>query len=174
MCADGSSQLYKSRLYVIVHMGYGRHSILFARMVACNMSGDETDGDEVKHPPSYRIVIAEWQSLELRLFLWALDAKYIGHWEKPPKQRRSRGNPPRTRDVRDESKTVPGIAPCRLWRNCYNSEWLEKLEDWEIELLEIVNEDYDFTLDPPAAATDSQQKKGRKSAASVAAGPSSR
>ncbi|KAI0696214.1 hypothetical protein C8T65DRAFT_583621, partial [Cerioporus squamosus] len=158
-------QLYKSRLFVVVHMGYGQHSILFSRMVACNMSGDETDGDEVKHPPTYRIIIAEWQSLELRVFLWALDAKYIAHWEKPPKHRRTGGNPARVRDVRDESKTLPGIAPCRLWRNCYNPEWLEKLEDWEIELLEIVDEDYDFTLDSPSAtATAPGQASSQKGA----------
>ncbi|TFK79870.1 hypothetical protein K466DRAFT_504858, partial [Polyporus arcularius HHB13444] len=157
---------FQGRLFVVVHMGYGRHSVFFGKLAASNMSGDETDGPTVKHPPTYRIIIADWQSVELRAFLWALDAKYVGYWEKPPKKRRTPGNPVRVRDVDTRegvTRTLPGVAPVGLWRNCYNDKWLETLADWEIEILEIINEDYDFTLDPPAAA-----------AGPSAAGPSSR
>lgn len=135
---------------MIVHMGYGRHSILLSMMAASNMSGDETDGPEVDHPPVYRIILASWQSIDLRNFLWAIDAKYIGHWEKPANKRRIGGNPPRVRNLREECRTVRGVAPVGLWRNCYNEEWLSKLDDYEIENLEIKEQDYDFTLDPPS------------------------
>ncbi|TFK81047.1 hypothetical protein K466DRAFT_502838, partial [Polyporus arcularius HHB13444] len=150
------------RMFVIIHMNYNRHSILFSKMTAANMSGDETDGPEVTHPPVYRIIIADWQSLELRTFLWTLDAKYLAYWAKPPTRRRTGGNPARHRVKRDNSKTISGVAPIGLWRNCYNDDWLDTLQDWEIELLEIVDEDYDFTLDPPPPTSGSAGRSRRR------------
>ncbi|RPD74277.1 hypothetical protein L226DRAFT_463960, partial [Lentinus tigrinus ALCF2SS1-7] len=141
-------QLHQARLFVIIHMGYIRHTVLFSLLAAANMSGDETDGAEVTHPPVYRIIIAYWQSTDLRNFLWALDAKYLLHWEKPENKRRTGGNPPRVRHMRDECRTIGGVAPVGLWRNCYNEEWLASLDDYEIENLEIQEGNYDFTLDP--------------------------
>lgn len=129
-------------------------------LAAANMSGDETDGDKVTFPPVYRIVITEWQSLELRTCLWRMDSKYINYWCAPgPVKRRVSGNPIRVRVIREDSRTVPGVAPIGLWRNCYNPDWLAKLEDWEVELLEIVDEPYDFTFDEdtPTGAQTNQQ-----------------
>ncbi|KAI9057522.1 hypothetical protein FKP32DRAFT_1583544 [Trametes sanguinea] len=123
-----------------------RHRALFDRLSANNMSGDETDGDQVVHSPVYRIIIAEWQSEAFRRFLWAIDAKYIDYWKSPPDSRRSKGNPPRKRVLRPHSRTVPGTAPMGLWRNCYNDAWLAKKQEWEIEALEIIDEDYNFVL----------------------------
>ncbi len=141
------SQLYQSRLFVCIHFKYTRHQALLSMMAASNMSGDETDGEQVEHPPVYRIIIAAWQSHELRTLLWSLDAKYIDHWKSPPYQRRTSGNPVRVRRLHQTCRTVSGIAPIGLWRNCYNSEWLETLDEWEIELLEINEEEYDFALE---------------------------
>ncbi|CDO75079.1 hypothetical protein BN946_scf185010.g4 [Trametes cinnabarina] len=139
--------LYRSRRFAIIRWrDLGRHSILFDKLSANNMSGDETDGEKVKHSPVYRIILAEWQSPELRAFLWAIDARYIANWEEPTGSRRSKGNAPRKRVLRPESRAEPGVAPRGLWRNCYNEEWLNKKQEWEIEALVIIPEDYDFTI----------------------------
>ncbi|KAL7284239.1 hypothetical protein ACG7TL_001521 [Trametes sanguinea] len=141
------STLYRARLFTVLHVpSLQCHQALFARMSAVNMSGDETDGPEVRHPPVYRIIIAEWQSLELRTFLWRLDAWYLEAWEKPLHGRRTGGNPPRTRIVREGGDSVRGVPPARLWRNCYDAAWLATLPEWEVEMLEIVEEDYPFGL----------------------------
>ncbi|KAJ3014052.1 hypothetical protein NUW54_g1405 [Trametes sanguinea] len=90
--------LYRNRRFVVIRFSsLSRHRILFDRLSANNMSGDETDGEKVEHAPVYRIILAEWQSDDLRAFLWALDAMYIKYWEKPPESRRTKGNAPRTR-----------------------------------------------------------------------------
>ncbi|KAI8980233.1 hypothetical protein BD414DRAFT_421163, partial [Trametes punicea] len=140
-------QLYRSRRFIILNIPeLKRHKLLFERMSAVNMSGDETDGPEVRHPPAYRIIIAEWQSLEMRTFLWRLDMWYIEAWEKPLRGRRTGGNPPRTRVLREGIEGVRGVPPVGLWRNCYNAAWLNALPEWEREMLEIVDEDYSFGL----------------------------
>ncbi|KAI0709979.1 hypothetical protein C8Q76DRAFT_798750 [Earliella scabrosa] len=151
-CARNSrmNTLFQSRLYVVVHMGYGRHSILFAKLSYTSMSGDETDGDVATLPKIWRIIFAEWQSVELMNFFWALDAKYLSQSANPPDpQRRTPGNSPRVRAPKQASRTIPGVAPRGLWRNCYNPSWLAKLPSWELEQLEIIDSDYDFTIDPP-------------------------
>ncbi|OSD03003.1 hypothetical protein PYCCODRAFT_1467311 [Trametes coccinea BRFM310] len=139
--------LYRSRRFVIIRMQeFTRHRILFDRLSASNMSGDETDGDKVMHAPVYRIIHAEWQSEALRAFLWAVDAEYIAHWESPPNSRRTKGNMPRKRVLRPNSQTVSGTAPMGLWRNCYNPQWLAKKKEWQVEALQIIDEDYDFSI----------------------------
>ncbi len=40
---------------------------------------------------------------------------------------------------------------------CYNPDWLEKLEEWEIELLEVNEEDYDFSLEDKQPDRPSEQ-----------------
>ncbi|OJT09988.1 hypothetical protein TRAPUB_13528 [Trametes pubescens] len=142
-----TNTIYRARRFITLNTPrLRRHACLFERLSAVNMSGDETDGSQVHHPPVYRIVIAVWQSLELRTFLWILDLWYIERWENPPHGRRTGGNPPRTRVLRGDSKRVRGVAPVGLWRNCYNAEWLATLSGWEVDLLEIVDEDYPFGL----------------------------
>ncbi|RPD53694.1 hypothetical protein L226DRAFT_456214, partial [Lentinus tigrinus ALCF2SS1-7] len=120
---------------------YTRHRALFRLLEARNMSGDETDGPEKTHPPRWRIVIAKWQSRTLRNFLWSLDRMYREDWAR----RRTGGNPPRERVLRD-GDDEDGIAPAGLWKNCYDKEWLERQPAHVIRELEIVDEDYDFTL----------------------------
>ncbi|KAI0356401.1 hypothetical protein OH77DRAFT_1401301, partial [Trametes cingulata] len=140
-------QLYRSRRFILLDVPQlSQHAVLFDRMSAVNMSGDETDGPEVQHPPVYRIIIAEWQSLELRTFLWILDLWYLEHWAHPPNARRTGGNPPRTRVANQHCRTVRGVAAVGLWRNCYNQEWLNAVPAWQRDMLEIIDEDYDFGL----------------------------
>ncbi|KAI0715889.1 hypothetical protein C8T65DRAFT_572658, partial [Cerioporus squamosus] len=123
--------------------GYNQHRALFRLLEAANMSGDETDGPEKTHPPRWRIKIAKWQSRELRNFLWSLDRMYREDWAR----RRSGGNPPRERVLQDgEDEDEDGIAPVGLWRNCYDRDWLQAQPAHIVRELEIIDEDYDFSL----------------------------
>ncbi|KAJ2990430.1 hypothetical protein NUW54_g8471 [Trametes sanguinea] len=124
------------------------HARLLDRLGPRNMSDDETDGPDVTHQAVYRIVIASWQSEELRQFLWTLDRLWREHWAKPDNQRRKSGNMPRKRLLRPESKTEPGYPARRLWQNCYNQAWLGTLRPYEIEALEIIPTDYDLSIAP--------------------------
>ncbi len=109
-----------------------------------NMSGDETDGPEKKHPPVWRIIIATWQSKKFRDFLWALDQMYREDWAK----RRAGGNPPRVCILRTElpDGDEEGIAPIGLPRNCYDDAWLARQPEYVLRDLEISDEVYDFSL----------------------------
>ena len=109
-----------------------------------NMSGDEQDGPEKQYPPIWRIMIARWQSQELRNFFWALDRMYREDWRKEV----NGGNMPRQRVFcgPKESTVEDGVAPIGLWRNCYDPVWLSEQPPHIIRELEIVDEDYDFSL----------------------------
>ena len=108
------------------------------------MSADETDGERTTDT-KYRIILARWQSRELRDFLWTLDAYYRQDWAHPPHTRAIGGNRPRQRILR-AGYAEDGIAPIGLWRNCYDQHWLESQLSHVIRELEIVDEDYDFTF----------------------------
>ena len=138
---DFALQLHESREVVLVRRNYQQHRALFRLLEACNMSGDETDGAEKTHPPRWRIIIAKWQSRELRNFLWTLDRMYREDWAR----RRSGGNPPRERVLRDGYEQE-GVAPSGLWRNCYDKDWLATQPDYIVRELEIIDKDYNFTL----------------------------
>ena len=126
---------------MLVRRNLTQHRRLFRLLEATNMSGDETDGAEKTHPPRWRIIIARWQSRELRNFLWSLDRMHREDWAR----RRTGGNPPRERVLR-EGYDEDGTAPVGLWRNCYDQAWLQAQPAHVIRELEIVDEDYDFTL----------------------------
>ncbi|KAH9846926.1 hypothetical protein C2E23DRAFT_742842 [Lenzites betulinus] len=142
-------KLFDTRLSVILERGLARHSLLFDRLLPQNMSGDETDGETRALPMVYRIVESRWQSIELKTFLRALDAKYRHGWEKPrPGQRATGGNPPRTRVLREGSRVEDGYAPAGLWRNCYDPDWLRGLEPYQRRALKIIGANYDFDMTP--------------------------
>ena len=110
------------------------------------MSCDETDGSSKAHPPVFRIVAAQWQSDDLRNFLWVLDMFYREDWAHPIHGRASVGNPPRTRTFYEDGPSEEGSPPKGLWRNCYNPVWLESLKPYQRKELEIIEEDYDFSF----------------------------
>ncbi|KAI0753001.1 hypothetical protein C8Q80DRAFT_1097403 [Daedaleopsis nitida] len=136
---------------MVVHTEkYRRHTVLFQKMRTANMSADESDSPDPTLPRVRRIILANWQSMELRNFLWALDAKYLSTTNRPTDgKRRTPGNKACVRQVCDTSRAVAGVAPPGLWINCYDPVWLENLPEWEVEQMEIINQPYDFTLDPP-------------------------
>lgn len=134
--------MHEAREVTLARRDYIRHRALFRLLEPANMSGDETDGKEKTHPPVFRVIVAAWQSMTFRQFLQTLDAMYREDWAR----RRVGGNPPRTRIVRAESREEEGIAAIGLWRNCYDEAWLARQPDYIVRELEIVDEDYDFSL----------------------------
>ncbi|KAI9060537.1 hypothetical protein FKP32DRAFT_1577556, partial [Trametes sanguinea] len=126
-----------------------QHKRLLSMLRPVHMSGDETDGPTKTHPPTFRIVEARWQSLTLKLFLRALDDLYREMWAKPVGDRATSGNPPRIRVQRPGGRVEEGIAPIGLWRNCYDRDWLKSLRPHVRESLNIIDEDYNFTLPKP-------------------------
>ncbi|KAH9895968.1 hypothetical protein C8Q73DRAFT_643471, partial [Cubamyces lactineus] len=128
--------------------GYRRHLRLFTLLEPVNMSADETDGPEKKHPSVFSIVLAPWQSQSFRNWLWSIDAMGRHDWEHPRERRRTAGNEPRVR-VLPEQPTAPGnycVAPIGLPRNCYDSDWLASLPTYAKRELEIDDSDYDFSF----------------------------
>ncbi|KAH9919204.1 uncharacterized protein BXZ73DRAFT_52640, partial [Epithele typhae] len=79
-------------------------------------------------------------------FFWALDAIYRKHWAKPIGDCATPGNPPRLRVLTPKSRKEDGVAPCGLWRNCYDPEWLASLFPHVRDSLNIIDEDYNFSL----------------------------
>lgn len=151
------SQIRDNRVFVILTYKLNQHKRLFSMLRPIHMSGDETDGEEKTHPPTFRIVLARWQSLAFRLFLWALDVLYRECWAHPTGDRATSGNPPRIRVEREDAKSEDSLAPIGLWRNCYDQEWLKSLRPHVRASLKIIDKDYDFSL-PPPKKTEKQKK----------------
>ena len=57
------------------------------------------------------------------------------------------GNKPRQRVELAQPKTINSPAPKGLWRNCYDPQWLARLPQHEQSALNIIDEDYDFSLE---------------------------
>lgn len=108
------------------------------------MSGDET---ETRGPPkTYRILRPAWQSDELAEFLWRLDEIDREHWRSPVEQNSTAGNPLRIRLPPEVGKRSSNRAPSGLWRNCYHPDFIETLREWDLEALDVIDEDYDFSI----------------------------
>ncbi len=83
-----------------------------------------------------------WQSRDYKDFMHGLDKI----WKM---NRRSKGgNLPRKRIELADPTWVDSEAPPGLWRNCYDDEWLRKQPHQKRIELRIINEEYDFSLDP--------------------------
>ena len=96
----------------------------------------------------WEVIEAEWQSDQLVTFFCHIDLVYERDYYRPVGHRRPCGHGPRRR-IRHErglGKVGNSVAPVGLWRNCYNPEWLSRQDIWTIRALEIIDEDYDFTL----------------------------
>ena len=115
------------------------------------MSGDEavmetSEEDRRVHPQVYHIVEAAWQSREFKTFARDLEVWNIDDWRLTGGGRLPGGSSPRKRIALEKPRVVNSRAPRGLWRNCYNSQWLKKLSNPQRQLLNIVDEDFDFTL----------------------------
>ncbi|KAI0716866.1 hypothetical protein C8Q76DRAFT_575933, partial [Earliella scabrosa] len=128
-----------------------RHWILFDMLKPVHMSGDEAvtmgpGDDRQKHPRVYHIVEAAWQSEEFKAFVRALDEWNIEDWRVKVGERLRGGNSPRERIALAKPRVINSAAPQGLWRNCYSPSWLASLKPHARERLQIIDEDYDFSL----------------------------
>ncbi|TFK82419.1 hypothetical protein K466DRAFT_500380 [Polyporus arcularius HHB13444] len=154
-----SSQLLGQRETVCTRRNWSKFDKLWDQLEPAHMSGDETDGEEKRHPPRWSITRAGWMSKKMRKCFRKFDGHYKADWENPKrygKKRRTGRNPPRHRVEPKHPKVEDGPAPTGLWRNCYSRRWLASLKPWDIERLQIVDADFDFSLpeDPPKHADD--------------------
>lgn len=114
------------------------------------MSADET---ETPGPPkTFRILRPAWQSDELAEFLWRLDEIDREHWRSPVEQASTAGNPLRTRLPPVPGQCTTSRAPAGLWRNCYHPQFLKELREWDLHDLNMIDEDYDFSIPPEELA----------------------
>ena len=114
------------------------------------MSADETDVPRTA-PKKYRIVEAQWQSDELKMFLRGLDQLYCEYCLT----RSGGGNAPRVR-VEGSGRSEVGHVPQGLWRNCYSEAYLRGLKPYQRKALAIVDEDYKFDLTPEPDSEDEE------------------
>ncbi|OJT07710.1 hypothetical protein TRAPUB_1400 [Trametes pubescens] len=145
--------LFDARLAVVLDRGLERHSVLFDRLTARDMSGDETEtyGGQRTLPATYQIVETRWQSKEFKTFMRTLDAMHRNDWETAQFGQRANarlGSPPRTRILRADDSAEDGYAPRGLWRNCYDQDWLHDLAPPFALDLGIIDTDYNFDLKP--------------------------
>ncbi|KAH7905481.1 hypothetical protein BJ138DRAFT_986310, partial [Hygrophoropsis aurantiaca] len=109
------------------------------------MSGDEEEPGDGP-PKIFKIIDSQWKSQELRGFLRKLDEIYRAEWQNPHDGRRAiSGNGPRVRISSEFSE--PGKAPKGLPRNCYDPQFLANLRPWQKRKLNVLDHDYDFTID---------------------------
>jgi len=105
-------------------------------------SSDDTDRDESgrevfrRRPPV-------WRSVYLRDLLQNLDRKIMEHGST--NGRRRKGPNPRRRLDSDHANASERPAPIGLPLNCYDEGRLAKLEKRELERLEVVQSDHNFT-----------------------------
>ena len=85
-------------------------------------------------------------SEELRKFLRKLDEAHYDDSLNLPEKQSQGGSGPRERKPRDPRKSIVGVAVKGLWRNCYNPAWLATLKRHKIRDLQIIDEEYDFTI----------------------------
>ncbi len=92
----------------------------------------------------YHITEALWQSRSYKTFMRGIDSLRNAKRTKD----KTGGNSPRLRVELREPRTVNSKAPKGLWRNCYDENWLKNLPPHEYNVLEIIDDLYEFNLDP--------------------------
>lgn len=135
------------------------HLILFANLDPAHLSSDEPafgTNDKQAQFKLYYIIEAAWQSPAFKKFVCALDQWYLYHSRPKVGMKQRGGNLPHIREELPKGKAcvIDSIAPCRLWRNCYDEDWVKNLKVSEREDLNMIDDDYDFMLPPPPPIPD--------------------
>ncbi len=162
------SQTYKVRVKVIDNHNFINHVELFEMLQPCHMSGDEAvvaeEDDRQLLPHVFHIVEAAWQSKEFKVFVRTLDDWNIEDQRQKTGESQSGGNCPRRRIEKADPSVVNSRAPIGLWRNCYDEEWLRSLKPHVRERLNIIPDDYNFSLPnyerPAEDLSDAEQDDG--------------
>jgi hypothetical protein len=108
------------------------------------MSSDESDygGREV----IYNRIHPAWRSQELQDFLWQLDDVQDKVTKRPVGNRRHGPQRGQRRPRTNLKINNMSIAPPNLPRNCYRPSWLKGLRTHQLKQLNIVNDNYDFSI----------------------------
>ncbi len=140
-------KLRNTRIRALERRGLKDKLKLFTKLDNTHMSDDEYEklGPTKRHPALFNSIRPIWRSQALGEFLHDLDDAHREDWAAPVGNRATPGNPPRTR-VEAEGRVGSGPVPRRLWRNCYDAEWLKKQRPHFVADLEIIDKDFDFSL----------------------------
>ena len=138
------------------------------------MSDDEPDGNSSDEENksrrlTYFIVESAWQSQALIEFFRILDKWHIQDLREKVGDKATGGNPPRKRVPVVGGRVADTPAPQGLWRNCYNATWLANLKPHVRRRLQVIDEDYDFTLPEYEEPTDEARERVRQEKAKAKA-----
>jgi hypothetical protein len=106
------------------------------------MSSDDSDGESNERQCQIRV--KPWRSVAVTVWLRTFDAIYRYGRHGPACPSKSRGNQVHRRfesNVKDGSRP----AVCRLPRNAYDEGWLTRLNPYDLDAIDPVEELYDFT-----------------------------
>lgn len=152
-------QTLEGRREVVSDPAFGleRHAVLLNKLMPVHVSPDEPAVPGVGMDcRTYHIIEALWQSRPYKTFMRGIDGLRNAKRAREDKG----GNRPRQRLELREPNTVNSKAPKGLWRNCYDADWLTHLKTLTPHLynaLEVIEEDYDFSLDPRPLPPPPQQ-----------------
>ncbi|KAI0827484.1 hypothetical protein BC628DRAFT_1338432 [Trametes gibbosa] len=136
--------LFEARRSTVVNSGLAQHTALFDKLSPQNMTRDDSDDARSIPLTGHRITESHWQSDVFKAFMRELDCMY--REDRAGGDRPRAKNPSRTEISVGRGHKKIGYAPRRLWRNCYNAEWVRGLTSHEKRKLHIVDADYDFNL----------------------------
>lgn len=127
--------------------GLRRHVGLLKKLQPKHVSPDEPVVPNDRHCWTFHIVEAKWQSQAYKRFMRGLDELRANGRAVAIGDHNPGGNVPRSRVELLHPKLVASPAPKGLWQNCYDSDWLRQLQPFQYEALEVIERDYDFSLD---------------------------
>lgn len=120
------------------------HSHLLDAIGVQGMSSDESDYKSGQ--VAFNRILPGWRSQELQDFLWHLDDIRDEVAKRPVGNRRHGLQRGRQRLRTHLKINEESIAPPNLPRNCYRPKWLKGLRQYHLKKLEIVGDNYDFSV----------------------------
>ncbi|KAI0738694.1 hypothetical protein C8Q80DRAFT_1113287, partial [Daedaleopsis nitida] len=118
-----------------------RHCALLSKLKPAHVSPDKPADPDNPDCRKFHIIEARWQSKAYKTFMRDIDKK------SAQSRANKSGNKRRERIELAIPETINSEAPVGLWRNCYDVMWLKSLEPHEFHALEVIEDEYDFSLE---------------------------